>query len=345
MFKFRPAAKHNMEILHQFNCDTKTAIVHDPNSPLHPGSEFRPVSILAPVFKNHPSWSKIYNTLTSGGHCPLFPLSNDCVKSDLEEGIAFGNHKSAVESKSWMMESLTKEMIRGWQVPLLSNELHRIPGALIAPSGCQKGTTTNEHGDRTPKNRLTHNQSVKFGSGHSINSRATEVQLSPSQCGHAFTRFIHLIVALRLKFPTARTLLNKFDFKSACRRIHNDPDAIAHGMVTLGDLCGENIALASLRLAFGGKPCPSVFGEMSEATCDLANATARISPWDTRNDIPTHAPVLQDPIFLGNDIPFAPALPLLVDPCVDECGGSEVFVDDVFSAFLDLSQVHMGAPT
>jgi len=60
-----------------------------------------------------------------------------------------------------------------------------------------------------------------------------------------------------------------------------------------------------------------------------------------RNDIPTHATILQDPICLGNDIPFAPALPLLVDPCVDEHGGSEVFVNDVFSAFLDLSQDHM----
>jgi len=112
-------------------------------------------------------------------------------------------------------------------------------------------------------------------------------------------------------------------------------------MVTLGDLCGKNIALASLRLTLGGKPCPSVFSEMSEATCDLANAIARIAPWDIRNDIPTHATVLQDPICLGNNIPFAPALPLLVDPCVDEHGGREAFIDDVFSAFLDLSQDHI----
>ena len=344
IFKFRPtllAAKHNMEILHQFNYDFKTAIMHDPNSPLHPGSEFRPVSILAPVFKNHPSWNKIYNTLTCGGHYPLLPLSNDYTKSDLEEGIAFGNHKSAVQSKSWMMDSLTKEIIRGWQVPLLSNKLHRIPGALVAPLGCQKGTTINENGDRIPKNRLTHNQSMKFSSGHSINSRVIEAQLSPSQYGYAFIRFIHLIVALRLKFPTARILLNKFDFKSAYRRVQNDPEAITHGMVTLGDLCGENIALASLRLTFGGKPCPSIFSEISEATCDLANAIARIAPWDIRNDIPTHASILQDPIFLENDIPLAPALPLLVDPCVDEYGGSEVFIDDIFSAFLDLSQDHI----
>jgi len=52
------------------------------------------------------------------------------------------------------------------------------------------------------------------------------------------------------------------------------------------------------------------------------------------------ASVLQVPICLGNDIPFVPALPLMVDPCVDEHGGSEVFVDDMFSAFLDLSQDH-----
>jgi len=182
---------------------------------------------------------------------------------------------------------------------------------------------------------------MEFGSGFSINSRVIEAQLSPSQDGYAFIRFIHLIVALRLKFPTVRILLNKFDFKSACRRVHNDPDAIAHGMVTPGDLCGENIALASLRLTFGGKPCPSIFSEISEATCDLANAIARITPWDIRNDTPTHATILQDPIYLENNIPLAPDLPLLVDPCVDEHGGSEVFIDDIFLAFLDLSQDHI----
>ena len=135
--------------------------------------------------------------------------------------------------------------------------------------------------------------------------------------------------------------MNKYDFKSAYRRVHNDPEAIAHGIVTLGDLCEENMALASLRLTFGGKPCPSIFSDISEATCDLANAIARISPWDINDDIPIHAHILEDPIYLDKNIPFAPALPLLVDPSVDEFGGSEVFIDDLFSASLAFSTDHI----
>jgi len=140
-----------MEILHQFNYDIKAAIMHDPYSPLHPGSEFRPVSILAPVFKHHPSRNRIYSTLTSGGHYPLVPLSNDHMKSDLEEGIAFGNHKSAMDSSKWMMSTLNKEIIRGWQLPLLTDKLHLIPGALVAPLGNAKQTTIDDQGNQTPK--------------------------------------------------------------------------------------------------------------------------------------------------------------------------------------------------
>ena len=330
-----------MEILHQFDYDIEAAIMHDPNSPLHPGSEFRPVSLLAPIFKNHPSWKRIYSTLTFGGHYPLVPISEELAKSDLQDGIAFGNHKSAVQSKEWMMSALKKEIVRGWQLPLLTDKLHLIPGAAVAPMGNAKQTTINDSGKRIAKNRLTHNQSMNFGSGSSINARVIEEDLSDAQYGFAFIRFVHLIVALRLKFPFARILLNKFDFKSAYRRVHNDPHAIAHGMVTLGDLCGENLALASLRLTFGGKPCPSIFSDISEATCDLANAIARISPWNISQDVPSHANLLKDPIYLPNESPFSSALPMLVDPCIDEYGGSEVFIDDIFSAFLDLSPEHI----
>ena len=120
--------------------------------------------------------------------------------------------------------------------------------------------------------------------------------------------------------------MTKFDFKSAYRRVHNDGAAIAHGIVTLYDLGKENLALASVRLTFGGKPCPSIFSDISEATCDLSNAIARLSPWNPRDDSPQHLNLLGDPIFEKDEIPFAPALPLLVDPCIDEFGGSEVFM-------------------
>jgi len=155
IFKFRTtmlAAKFNMEILHQFNYNVHAALTHDKDSPLHPGCEFRPVSILAPVFEKHPNWKHICSTLTLGGHHPLFPLSADCAKSDLQEGMAFGNHKSAVITKEWIMHALSKETEKGWQLPLPADELHKIPRALVAPLGNAKQTTINAQGDRILKN-------------------------------------------------------------------------------------------------------------------------------------------------------------------------------------------------
>jgi len=73
------------------------------------------------------------------------------MKSDLEEGIAFGNHKSAMDSSKWMMSTLNKEIIRGWQLPLLTDKLHLIPGALVAPLGNAKQTTIDDQGNQTPK--------------------------------------------------------------------------------------------------------------------------------------------------------------------------------------------------
>ena len=243
-------------------------------------------------------------------------ISNIQAKSNLEESIAYGNHKSAIISKEWMVSSLDKEIMCGWQLPLPTDALHLIPNAMASPMGNAQQTTIDEKGIRVPKNRLTHNQSMVFGSGNSINSRVIEDELSLTQYGFALLRFLHLIVALRLNFPNVCILLSKLDFKPAYRRVHNDPDAIAHGFVTLGDLGRENVSLASLRLTFGGKPCPSIFSDISEATCDLANAISRIFPWNITDDTPSHADILQDPIYLKNDNLLPKQLPCSWTPAL-----------------------------
>ena len=48
-----------------------------------------------------------------------------------------------------------------------------------------------------------------------------------------------------------------------------------------------------------------------------------------------------EPIIPPNDIPFAQAKEMIADPEVDEFGSTEVFIDDLFTAFPALSEDHI----
>jgi hypothetical protein len=52
------AEKNYMILVHKFGEDLHEALHAQQGSPLQYGSEFKPVSILAPIFENHPTWNK-----------------------------------------------------------------------------------------------------------------------------------------------------------------------------------------------------------------------------------------------------------------------------------------------
>jgi hypothetical protein len=59
VFDFRmsqAAAIINHEILRQANFDLQSILTNDEQSPLMPGSEFRPVGLLTPLSEGHPLW-------------------------------------------------------------------------------------------------------------------------------------------------------------------------------------------------------------------------------------------------------------------------------------------------
>ena len=65
------------------------------NSPLEYGSEFRPTQSLESIFKWHPNWKRMRSILEDGSAWPLEDLPASNRKNDLEEAMAFGNHKGA----------------------------------------------------------------------------------------------------------------------------------------------------------------------------------------------------------------------------------------------------------
>jgi len=90
----------------------------------------------------------------------------------------------------------------------------------------------------------------------------------------------------------------------------------------------KEMGLTSLRLTFGGSPCPNEFCIASELCSDLANDILHCQEWDPKVISSPHAEKLQDPILLDQQIPFAQAKDLDVDIPNDNWGRVDNFIDD-----------------
>ncbi len=339
IFKFEfseEAAAHNFDILQQHDFDLNKIMLHDPHSPLRPGSEFRPVGLLEPILGTHFLWPRVRDTMLHGAHYHLFPLDDALRHQDLEEAIVFGNHKSAIKHGPETLATLRKEISKGWQLPIPMDRLLDIPHLVLTPVGMAEQTKLQASGERLPDLRLTHNMSMTFTpSGTSLNSRVDTSQLSKCVYGFALTRFINAIVELRRRHPESIIYLSKFDLKSAYRRIHLRGKAALQSCVSTQGLQESEetvLALLGLRMTFGGKPNPAIFCETSDCIVDLAIAISQCPDWSPAELPSSYSHVLKDPIRLPEHVPFAPARPALVQPSIPAAGTVDGFIDDVFSA-------------
>ena len=212
--------------------------------------------------------------------------------------------------------------------------MHTIPGILFAPLNIQEQNTIDSTGRIVPSKRLTHDQSYKWSaSGTSVNSRTRKEELLPCVYGGVVRRLVNWAVAARRKYPTTRIYATKIDFKSAFRRLHMSSNTAKQSCTQLPH---EELALMSLRLTFGGTPCPFEWGVISETICDLATALLLDENW---NPDDLHAPNQNDfptPIFLPDDIPFEQGRELIVDVSINERGTHDIFIDDLVGLGLDL---------
>jgi hypothetical protein len=216
-----------------------------------------------------------------------------------------------------------------------------IPGTIVSPLGlvCQK--TIDELGNTTEKWRLTHDQSFKFQSGTSVNSRVLKEYLARCMYGTALRRFIHAILIYRRKFPTTPLLMAKFDLKSAYRRAHFSGKSALQSIATS---CGlnqgdssfpdSNLAYVSLRFTFGGSSNPSEFSVLSEMIADLANVLIQHPHWKPDRLHSSFVSLTEDkPGLEPSHVPFAKSRQLLVDWNLNPVGATEAYIDDIFTVF------------
>ena len=333
-FKFEmtaEAANHNATILESHNYDLTRTIAAYPNSHISYGSEFRTSTVLHPLLSKSPLWPAISSILNKGAKYPLDRLSNKRRKADLEEALTRGNHKSAKSEPKILTKLIQKDVTAGYQLPTTIASLRKIPHTCIAPYGVVHQTTIDDQGNLIPKKRAAHDQSFKFSSGSSVNSRVQTEKLTKLIYGDALRRILHYIHSLRFHHPGVPILIGKFDFSAAYKRM----TLWGHSSAA-SSTCHDDIAYIGLRLMFGGAPCPPLWCSMSETITDLANDILACPEWDLASTHSPHKSKIKQPRILPDNIPFATALQadVDVDPLIH--GKVDCYIDDLIPVVLHI---------
>ena len=327
------AAQWNYLVLKKYGLDLKRAIEGQSDSPLGYGSEFRDQSVLEEIFSKHPNWSRLKSILQNGSDWRLSELEEEKRKSDLEQALSFGNHKGAEADPEKLKSLIEKDVTYRYSLPLPLEKITNVPEICMAPMNIAPQHTIDEQGNIVSKDRLTHDQSYKWDSETSVNSRVDESYLLPCPFGQALRRYITHVVAARKKYPGCKIYSSKIDFKSAFRRMHISAKTALRACTQLPE---DKIALIALRLTFGGRPCPSEWGALSETICDHSNAIMNDPIWDPEEVFNPQSLLIPETKTLPDEVPIAEAKELVFDVPVSDKGYADVFIDDIFAFVVDL---------
>jgi len=327
------AAIHNWKIIEKYG-GFRDALHAQQDTQLGYGSEFKKPELLKLIFGRHPLWERWSAILSNGAEYPLEHLDDSACRQDLIDGYEYGNHKGVNDNPDLFEGMMTDEIEHGWQLPIPREMVLALLEAMIAPMNISDQQGINERGEIIPKKRLTHNQSMEFSSGTSINGRMQHDQLQDLMYGTCLKRLIHDITLLRFQYPDCRILITKIDYKSAYRRATLN---WKYALMTIIQIITTGIACIGLRLTFGGACNPSIWNNASESVTDLANAIMQCDDWDPDE---LHSP-LQDTIPPAEENtdprPFAKALPLCVNWKRDGKGKADVYIDDTITVYPELN--------
>lgn len=253
VFEFSAAAaRQNWETISAYGSLDNLIRFHN-RSTIGYGSEFRPTATLEPLLRQHKDWMKLKCMLDNGSKFPLTAMDEETASKDLREALQYGNHQSARMNEDVLFQHLSKELSKGWIIPLLPEHAFLIKNASLAPLGVVSQSTINDKGEIIASNRVTHDLSFPGKiSNSSVNSRTIMDELEPCKYGHMLLRTIYYIIALRIRNPNLPIMLQKIDFKSAYRRQHLNAET-ATQCLSCTEVEGQNLLLMNLHLSFGGQ--------------------------------------------------------------------------------------------
>ena len=135
----------------------------------------------------------------------------------------------------------------------------------VAPLVVAEKFSINEKGEIYIKRRVSHDCSFPGPSGLSVNNRVQRESLQPYFYGFCLLRILHMISAMRSRWPT-KIFIGKTDLGAAYRRIR----ANAKTALTCTAIVDE-LAFLCLMLLFCTTPAPAEYPTTSEAAIDLGN--------------------------------------------------------------------------
>ncbi len=334
MFRFEnttEAAHHNAIVLEQYNFDLNKAILAQNSSQVMYGSEFKHPRLLEKILHDHPNWQHLKQILLFGATFPLNPISEKDRHDDLTYHLNRGNHKSALDNKHILDKLIEEDITRGFALPLPIQLYKLLPNASIAPLGCQEQETINENGEKIPKFRMTHDQSFPGPSSLSVSLRVDKSLLPPCMYSFVLCRILHYIIDLRRRHPTRKIFLCKFDLDAAYRRCHLNSTTATECLTVY-----NNTLLMALRMTFGGSPCPSMWGYISETMVDLCNSIIHNKYWDHEQFFDPISNNITTINSLPDNIPFHQAKELSVSLPINDIGLADIYIDDTIGVAIDI---------
>ena len=127
-----------------------------------------------------------------------------------------------------------------------------------------------------------------------------------------------------------KIVIQEVDYKSACRKAHFNCRTSIQACTKY-----ESYILMQLRTTCGGFPNPNEWGLISEFIADLANAiinNSECNPEELHSSLQHKVP--KDKL-LYDDIPFTPALPMVMDHPLEHYGKCDIYIDDSTVIVLD----------
>ena len=331
------AAERNYLLLKKYDGSLEAAIRAQGDSPLSMGSEFRPPEVLQAIYGGHPIWERMVSLLKNGSTWPLDPIDEELRKSDLHEALEFGNHKGAKQNPELLLELVSKDVKHGYAVTFPLSKAVSIPGISLAPMNIMHQNSIDETGKIVEKDRLTHDQSFKFGSDTSVNSRANTDDALLCMYGACLRRLTNWACAARAKYPTTPIFASKVDFKSAYRRCHLNPSTALQSCTQVEIDEDNKLLIMFLRLTFGGKLCPSEWSALAEPICDLSTTLLHDERWNPATLASPSQPLVPPPVRnRDSDRPLAAGRELVVDIEINPRGTHDLYLDDIIGLTLDV---------
>jgi hypothetical protein len=172
---------------------------------------------------------------------------------------------------------------------------------------------------------MTHGQTFPGPSGKSVNIQDIKENLPHCMYSFILSPILHYIVYLRILHPKKRIYLCKFDL---------DASTVA-AMLAVPQPPNASPFMMALRLTFGGSPCPSIWGLISETIIDICNAFIINKFWDHKifDPISNH---LLEMIYLPDSTPFHPAKELSVKLPKNDMGLADIYINDSIGVALDI---------